>query len=300
MHPILARACFSCHGPDSAARKADLRFDTPLAREATSGGRSILVPGEPLQSVLYERIAAQDADLRMPPAESEQSLSPREIDVLKRWIEQGAAWESHWSFIAPVRRRPPEVRNAGWLRNNIDRFVLARQEAAGVSPSPEADKRTLLRRVTLDLTGLPPTIDEIQDFLADDGPTAYERVIDRLLASPRFGERMTLDWLDAARYADTHGYHEDYHRDMWPWRDWVIAAFNSGMPFDQFTVEQLAGDLLPDAGDEQRIATGFNRNHGVTASGISEEYRVEYVLDRVRTTSSVWLGLTAGCAMSRP
>ncbi|MDA0835570.1 MAG: DUF1553 domain-containing protein [Planctomycetota bacterium] len=296
VRPLLARACFSCHGPDAAARKAELRFDTPMAIDAKSGGHAILTPGDVQKSVMFQRITAEDSAERMPPPESAERLTADEIDVIRRWIEQGAEWEGHWSFITPVRRPLPVVINIDWPRNGVDRFVLARQEAAGIQPSPAADKRTLLRRVTQDLTGLPPTRDEIAEFLADENPDAYERVVDRLLDSPRFGERITLDWLDAARYADTHGYHEDYHREMWPWRDWVLQAFNANMPFDQFTVEQLAGDLLPDATDDQKIATGFNRNHGVTASGISEEYRVEYVLDRVRTTSSAWLGLTAGCA----
>ena len=203
---------------------------------------------------------------------------------------------SHWSFVPPRRDTPPAVRDVAWPRNAIDRFVLRRIEEAGVRPAAEADRRTLIRRLSLDLLGLPPTVEEVDAFLADHGPGAYERLVDRLLDSPRLGERLALQWMDVSRYADTHGYHEDYNRDMWPWRDWVIAALNDNMPFDQFTVEQLAGDLLPAATPQQVIATGFNRNHGVTASGISEEYRVEYVLDRVRTTATTWMGLTIGCA----
>ena len=203
---------------------------------------------------------------------------------------------SHWSFVVPRRQTPPAVQDGAWPRNAIDRFVLRRIEEAGLRPAGEADRRTLIRRLSLDLLGLPPTIGEVDAFLADRRPGAYHRLVDRLLDSPRFGERLALQWMDAARYADTHGYHEDYNRDMWPWRDWVIAALNDNMPFDQFTIEQLAGDLLPGATSRQVVATGFNRNHGVTASGISEEYRVEYVLDRVRTTATTWMGLTIGCA----
>ncbi len=223
-------------------------------------------------------------------------MKKTEIELIQKWIKQGAEWQEHWSFVSPQRANLPKVQDTRWPQNAIDYFILARLETEDLKPSPRANKRTLIRRLSLDLTGLPPTPWEVAVFLADKSPDAYDRLVDRLLASPRYGERMALDWLDAARYADTHGYHEDYHRDMWPWRDWVINALNANMPFDQFTIEQLAGDLLPDATNSQIVATGFNRNHGVTASGISEEYRVEYVLDRVRTTSTVWLGLTLQCA----
>ena len=212
------------------------------------------------------------------------------------WAEEAEDFERHWSFVAPRAAQPPTVRNSAWPRGAIDRFVLARLEREGLSPSPEADRRTLIRRLSLDLLGLPPSVGEVEAFVADRRPGAYARLVDRLLASPRFGERMAIQWLDVARYADTHGYHEDYHRDMWPWRDWVIGALNDNMPFDRFTIEQLAGDLLPKPTPTQITATGFNRNHGVTASGISEEYRVEYVLDRVRTTATAWMGLTLACA----
>lgn len=200
--------------------------------------------------------------------------------------EEKVEFDRHWSFVPPRASRPPEVDDTSWPRGAIDRFVLARLEREGWKPSAEARRRTLIRRLSLDLLGLPPSVEEVEMFLADRRPGAYGRLVDRLLASPRFGERMAIEWLDVSRYADTHGYHEDYHRDMWPWRDWVIGSLNDNMPFDQFTIEQLAGDLLPNPTQQQITATGFNRNHGVTASGISEEYRVEYVLDRVRTTAT--------------
>src|SRR5262249_40692719 len=225
-------------------------------------------------------------------------LTAREIELVNRWIKQGAKWQRHWAFIAPKRPMLPAVYNHQWVRNPIDAFVVAKLEAARLQPSPEADRTTLIRRVTLDLTGLPPTPAEVDEFLTDTSPAAYEKVVDRLLASPRFGERMARPWLDAARYADTNGYQNDGDRTMWRWRDWVIDAYNRNMPFDQFTIEQLAGDLLPQPTTNQRIATGLNRNHGGNAEGgiIPEEYAVEYVVDRVETTATVWLGLTMGCA----
>src|SRR5262249_45515235 len=221
-----------------------------------------------------------------------------QIELLRRWIEQGAKWQNHWAFIPPERPALPAVKDAAWPRNPIDRFVLARLEKEGLRPAPEAPRATLLRRVTLDLTGVPPTVQEMDAFLADKTPGAYERVVDRLLASPRYGERMVLEWLDAARYSDTNGYQTDGTRPMWPWRDWVIDALNNNMPVDQFTVEQIAGDMLPGATVSQKIATGFNRNHMLNGEGgrIAEESRVDYVVDRVETTATVWLGLTAGCA----
>ena len=296
IRPILSNACFKCHGPDAGKRQANLRLDRRETAFAERDGKPALVSGKPSKSEVYRRITSTDSDRRMPPADSGRTLTKAQIERIRRWIEQGAEWQGHWSFIAPQRSSLPRVQDASWPRNAIDYYVLSRLQVAGLKPSPQAGKRTLIRRLSFDLTGLPPTLGEVDAFVADESPGAYEKVVDRLLASPRYGERMAVDWLDAARYADTHGYHEDYHRDMWPWRDWVISAFNSNMPFDQFTIEQLAGDLLPGATNSQIVATGFNRNHGVTASGISEEYRVEYVLDRVRTTSTVWLGLTMQCA----
>jgi hypothetical protein len=296
IRPILSDACFKCHGPDAENRQADLRLDNREAAFAARDGGPSVVPGQPSKSEVYRRITSSNPDQRMPPIDSGHTLSAAQIELFREWIEQGADWQRHWSFVAPRRDPLAQVRDSDWPQNEIDYFILSRLENAGLRPSQQAGRRTLVRRLSLDLVGLPPTPQEVDAFVADERPDAYEKVVDRLLASPRYGERMALDWLDAARYADTHGYHEDYHRDMWPWRDWVINAFNSNMPFDQFTIEQLAGDLLPGATKNQIVATGFNRNHGVTASGISEEYRVEYVLDRVRTTSTVWLGLTMECA----
>jgi hypothetical protein len=297
IRPILAENCFPCHGPDPGKRKANLRLDTEDGAFADRNGRRALVPGDLSRSALYRRVTAA-AEERMPPAKSGKRLTARQIDLLCRWIEQGAKWQKHWSLIPPSRPPLPAVREARWARNAIDSFILARLEAEGLAPSPEADRTTLIRRVTLDLTGLPPTPAEVGAFLADPSPDAYEKVVDRLLASPRYGERMAVRWLDGARYADTNGYQSDGERFMWRWRDWVINAFNSNMPFDRFTVEQLAGDLLPNPTLDQRIATGFNRNHRGNAEGgiIPEEYAVEYVVDRVETTATVWLGLTLGCA----
>jgi hypothetical protein len=235
----------------------------------------------------------------MPPAYmGREKLTDGEIGLIRRWIEQGAQWERHWSFIPPKRRPPPQVAETSWPRNPIDSFVLARLEREGLKHSPEADRRTLIRRVTLDLTGLPPTPNEVQAFLNDGSPNAYENVVDRLLATSRYAERMAFRWMEAARYGDTNGYQTDGVRDMWRWRDWVINAFDRNMPFDQFTIEQLAGDLLPNPTLDQRIATAFHRNHRTNAEGgiVPEEFRVEYVADRAETTSTVWLGLTVGCA----
>ena len=257
-----------------------------------------IVPNKAAQSEMIRRITAQDPDERMPPADSGKHLKPRQIELLRRWIDQGAQYEPHWSFIPPKAPPLPEVKSKDWPRGAIDRFVLARLEQEGIKPGQEADRRTLIRRVTLDLTGLPPTLAEVQAFVADKAPDAYEKLVDRLLASPRYAEHMARQWLDLARYADTNGYQYDQERTQWPWRDWVIDAFARNMPFNQFTIEQLAGDQLPEATPSQILATGFNRNHGITVEGgvIDEEYRVEYVMDRVVTTSTVWMGLTMGCA----
>ena len=292
IRPILSDNCFECHGPDAAKRKADLRLD--IGDE----GKSVVVAGKPEASELFKRISHSDSQEKMPPEDSGRVLTESEVGTLRRWIEQGARWEKHWAFIPPIRPPLPVAGGSGWSRGGIDRFILAKLRSVGLQPSPEADLETLLRRVTFDLTGLPPTPAEIDAFLLDTSPFAYEGVVDRLLASPRYGERMAIDWLDAARYADSHGYSLDRRRVMWPWRDWVIMAFNDNMPFDQFTIEQLAGDLLPDVTVEQKVATGFNRNHSIQSEGgvIDEEYRVETVVDRVETTSAVFLGLTFGCA----
>jgi mono/diheme cytochrome c family protein len=307
IRPILSDNCFQCHGPDRARRKADLRLDTEAGAFADLGRTRALVPGDLGKSELLRRVAATNARERMPPAKSGRRLTERQIQLLRRWIEQGAKWQAHWSLLAP--KRPPLPRSplvpparggdkGGGPRNAIDFFILERLEREGLRPSPETDRITLLRRVTLDLTGLPPTPAEVDAFLTDDSPDAYEKMVDRLLASPRYGERMAVPWLNGTRYADTNGYQSDGERSMWRWRDWVIEAFNRNVPFDQFTIEQLAGDMLPGATLEQRIASGFNRNHRGNAEGgiIPEEYAVEYVVDRVDTTATVWLGLTLGCA----
>jgi hypothetical protein len=298
IRPILSDNCFQCHGPDSAQRKAELRLDVEASAKRDVGGVRPIAPGDLDHSELIRRITTANAEERMPPGDSGKKLSPQQIDLLTRWIRDGAGWEKHWAFLRVVRPSPPEVSKTDWVRSPIDSFVLARLEAAGMSPAEEADRTTLLRRVTLDLTGLPPTPAEADAFMADRSPDAYSRVVDRLLASPRYGERMASTWLDAARYADTSGYQTDGIRYMWRWRDWVIEAFNRNLPFDQFTIAQIAGDMLEGATLDDRIASGFNRNHRGNAEGgiIPEEYAVEYVVDRVDTTATVWLGLTMACA----
>lgn len=309
--PILSTKCNKCHGPDDAHREADLRLDSEAGiRHAFDGGLAA--------SAGWARITSKDPDLVMPPPDSHVELKPGEVAAIKAWIESGAEWQGHWSFIPPQKPAVPfenmtdsetavaaatpqpaideELRK--WIRNPIDAFVLKRLLEAGLRPNNDADRERLLRRVTLDLTGLPPTLAEIDAFLADTSATAYETVVDRLLKSPHFGERMAVVWMDAARYGDTSVFHADGPRDMWPWRDWVIDAYNSNKPFDQFTVEQLAGDLLPESTTAQKVATGFLRNNATTDEGglIEEEYRVEYAVDRVKTTSMVWMGLSMECA----
>lgn len=298
IRPILADNCYQCHGPDQNQRQADLRLDQEEGALADLDGRRAIVPGQPDASELIRRITTSDPAERMPPASTGKALSARQVELLRQWIAAGAPWEPHWSFMPPQRPEPPQVANPSWVRNPIDAFVLARLEQEGLSPSPEADRATLIRRLSLDLTGLPPTPEEVDAFESDASPDAYEKLVDRLLASPRYGERMASRWLDAARYADTNGYQTDGERHMWRWRDWVIDAYNRNLPFDQFTIEQLAGDLLPEPTLEQQIATGFNRNHRGNSEGgiIPEEYAVEYVCDRVETTATVWLGLTFNCA----
>ena len=296
--PILSDTCYQCHGPDAAQREAKLRLDTRSGLFETREKQQIVAPGNRQASHLWNRITAKDVDERMPPADSGKSLTREQVELIGRWIEQGADWQGHWSFVKPRRPALPVTRDRQWGHNAIDRFVLARLEKENMRPAPEAERATLIRRVTLDLTGLPPTRNEVQVFLADQSPGAYEQVVDRLLASSEYGQRMAVQWLDAARYADTSGYQTDGERFMWRWRDWVIAAYNQGMPFDQFTIEQLAGDLLPQATIRQRIATGFHRNHRANSEGgiVFEEFLVEYAADRVETTATVWLGLTMTCA----
>ena len=298
IRPILSDNCYTCHGPDKARRLTRLRFDVEADAKQDLGGRFAIVPGDAAKSELIRRITAADPARRMPPVASGRTLTEREIELIQRWIAQGAAWENHWSLISPKRAPLPDLRNTTWAQNGIDFFVLDRLQTAGYVPAPEADRTTLIRRVSLDLTGLPPTPGEIDAFLNDRSRNAYEKVVDRLLASPRYGERMAAQWLDAARYADTNGYQTDAERYMWRWRDWVIEAFNRNLSFDQFALQQIAGDMLPRATLDQKIATGFNRNHRGNGEGgiIAEEYAVEYVVDRVETTSTVFMGLTLGCA----
>jgi hypothetical protein len=299
VRPILSNHCFKCHGPDAETREAGLRLDERASATAkTESGAVAITPGAPDQSDLVKRIFSNDADHKMPPDSANRPLSIQQKDVLKTWIAQGAAFDGHWAFTPPKRSAAPDVKDLSRVRNAIDRFVEARLEAERMAPNAEASKTSLLRRVTLDLTGLPPTPEEIAAFEADNNPGAYERVVDRLLASPRFGERMALDWLDAARFADTNGYHIDNGRDMTRWREWVIEAFNQNKPIDRFIVEQLAGDLLPSPSLDQKIASGFNRNHMINFEGgaIPEEYHNAYIVDRVNTTSTVFLGITLGCA----
>ncbi|MEO8050518.1 MAG: DUF1553 domain-containing protein [Acidobacteriota bacterium] len=299
IRPILSERCFTCHGPDDAKRQSKLRLDLEVTAKSDLGGHAAVVPGEPGSSEMIRRVSSSDTARRMPPAWSGAAkLKDGEIELLTRWIAEGASWQKHWSFIPPVRPDPPAVSDKAWPKNSIDNFVMARLDRERLKPSAEADKRTLLRRVSFDLTGLPPEPAAVKVFVDDRSPNAYEKVVNQLLASPRYGERMAMRWLDAARYADTNGYQTDAERSMYRWRDWVIDAFNRNMPYSRFAVEQLAGDLLPNATRDQIIATGFNRNHRGNGEGgiIPEEYAVEYVVDRVDTTSTVFLGLTVGCA----
>lgn len=299
VRPILSNRCFTCHGPDSTTREADLRLDQRESAigQASSGQRAI-VPGDIQASELIRRITSQVDGERMPPGGASKALTPAEIQTLKTWIDQGAKYEAHWAFIPPRLPELPKVQNKDWPINEIDDFVLARLEEKQLQPAKEASRETLIRRVAFDLTGLPPSLEEIDAFLADSSPKAYERMVDGYLNRPAYGEHMARHWLDLARYADSNGYQYDTEREQWVWRDWVIDAYNKNKPFDQFTIEQLAGDLLPDSTPQQRLATGFNRNHGITIEGgiIDEEYRTEYVMDRLVTTGQVWLGLTIGCA----
>lgn len=299
VRPILSENCYQCHGPDKNHRKAGLRLDVKEeAFKALESGEHAIVSGDLDKSALIHRITTTDEDDHMPPAKSGKKLTSAQIDTLKQWVKEGAQWQGHWAYQKVVKPDVPDVKNKEWVRNEIDKFILARLEKEGMDPSSEADKITLIRRLSFDLIGLPPTIDEVDAFLADNTSESYERLVDRLLASPQFGERMAEHWLDLARYADTNGYHIDNHRDIWKWRDWVIDAFNKNKHFDEFTIEQLAGDLLENPTLEQRIATGFNRNNMVNFEGGADpnEYQVQYVVDRVATTANVFLGSTLACA----
>jgi len=297
IRPILAENCYPCHGPDQNKRKAKLRLDRQEdALKALPNGDFAIVPKDLAKSKLVARVSSKDPEEVMPPVKTGKKLTPQQISWLVRWISQGATWQNHWSFIPPHRPAVPQVKHKRWPRNPIDNVILAKLESEGLKPTPEADRAILLRRVSLDLCGLPPTPEQLRAWSSQPDPVSA--AADELLASPHFGERMASDWMDLARYADTHGFNNDVMRSMWRWRDWVIDAFNRNLPYDQFITEQLAGDLLPNPSLDQLIATGFNRNHGINSEGgiIDEEYRVEYVADRVRTTSIAWLGLTMECA----
>ncbi|MBM3993152.1 MAG: DUF1553 domain-containing protein [Planctomycetes bacterium] len=296
IRPILSNNCFVCHGPDNNLRKAKLRLDDEKDAHA-----KVITKGEPLVSELFTRLVTDDPQMIMPPPRTKKKLTKEEIQLVHDWIAQGAKYEAHWSLIPPKKHDSPKVKNAGWVRNDIDRFILAGLDKEGLAPSPEADARTLIRRISFDLTGLPPTPDEVDAFVKDYSgsakETAYEKAVDRLLASKHFGERMAVQWLDIVRYADTAGYHSDNNRDVWMYRDWVINAFNTNKPFAEFAREQIAGDLLPNATNDQKIASGHNRLLQTTEEGGSQakEYTAKYASDRVRNFSSGWLGMTLGC-----
>ena len=298
--PILSDRCYACHGPDKNTRKAGLRLDLEEnAFAALTSGKHAFVKGDLGKSESIIRMLSEDPEVQMPPPESKLSLDPKEIATIVKWVEQGAEWKPHWSFIIPEKPDVPEDFPSEWeINNEIDAFIYEKQGASGLSPSKKANKERLIRRVTMDLTGLPPAIKEIDDFLADESSNAYEKVVDRLLASDAYAERLTMEWLDVSRYADSHGLHADGYRYMWPWRDWVIKAFKENLSYDQFVTWQLAGDLLPNPTKEQRLATAFHRNHPMTAEGgaIDEEFRLEYVADRTNTTATAFLGLTMECA----
>jgi len=298
IRPILSDSCYTCHGPDDGTRKAGLRLDIREAATAERDGLTAIVPGDAAASAVIKRVNHTDANYRMPPADSERTITAEEIALLARWIDQGAEYEPHWALISPKKPMPPEIHGDDWSRNAIDTFILRTLTENDLEPSSEADRITLIRRVSFDLVGLPPTPGQVEAFLEEDSPGAYERLVDRLLASPAYGERMAIDWLDQVRYADSNGYHSDEERSIYPYRDYVIKSFNENKPYDIFTIEQLAGDLLPNATREQKIASGFNRLNQITAEGGAQakEYLAKYAADRVRAVSSVWMGATMGCA----
>lgn len=294
IRPILSDNCFYCHGQDANKRQAELRLDD----RAAAIEKAAFIPGDSAASTLIQRITSDDPDLQMPPPKSNRRLTPEQKQLLTRWVKAGAAYSPHWAFVAPVRPELPAVKNEAWVRNPIDRFVLAKLEAENLSPSPEADRATLIKRLSIDLVGLPPTPAEVDAFVNDANPQAYENLVNRLMESPHYGERQALPWLDAARYADSNGFQQDGDTWQWMWRDWVVRALNADLPFDQFTIWQLAGDLLPDATDDQKIASGFNRNHLLNGEGgaIPEEQRFVILFDRMDTTSTTWMALTMACA----
>ncbi len=298
--PLLSDRCFKCHGPDRNERKGDLRLDVPSGalEQGLSNGGYAFVPGKPHRSEAFVRMLSADPEWQMPPPESKLELSEYEIALIEKWIRQGAEYQKHWSLVSPRKGALPKIQRKEWVNNEVDYFILSTLENKGWEPSAEADRSTWLRRVSFDLTGLPPTLEELDDFSLDQSPRAYEKVVDRLLNSPEYGERMAVDWLDISRYADSHGYQDDGYRFVWPWRDWVVQSFNENMPYDRFISWQLAGDLLPEATQEQRLATTFLRNHRINSEAgiVGEEYRVEYVADRTNTLGSAILGLTLECA----
>jgi hypothetical protein len=301
IRPILSDRCFKCHGPDANARKANLRLDSyegAIAALKDEPTAHAIVPGDPASSEVYLRISSADTSEVMPPIKSNLKLNEHEIELIKKWISQGAVYKPHWAFIPPKQHKIPEVSLEDWPQNEIDYFILARLEQKNLAPNAPADKERLLKRLGFDITGLPPTVEMQEKFLADDAENAYEKIVDELLARPQYGEKMAAYWMDVARYADSHGYQDDGLRTMWPWRDWVIHAFNENYPYDQFLTWQLAGDLLPNPTKEQVLATGFNRNHKITQEGgvIDEEYRIEYVTDRTNTFGKTFLALTFECA----
>lgn len=302
VRPILSDKCFKCHGPDAAQRKAGLRLDirdSAFAPLRETKGAFAFVPGDPEASEVYKRIISDDPNYQMPTPDAHLGmLAPQEVALVKKWIEQGAKYENHWAFIAPVKVSLPRVSDEGWATNAIDRFVLQQLDRMDLSPNESADKERLLKRVSLDLTGLPPSVDRMDRFLKDESPQAYEKIVDELLGSPQYGEKMAIQWLDLARYADSYGYQDDNIRTQWPWRDWVIHAFNKNLSYDKFLTWQLAGDMLQDANKEQILATGFFRNHKYTEEGgvIDEEYRIEYLIDKTKTLGKGLLGLTIECA----
>jgi hypothetical protein len=301
IRPILSENCFQCHGQDPQHREADLRLDVREEAIKDLGGYRAIVPGKPDASEMVARLVAHDPDKKMPPPASNRLVTKEQVETIRRWIKEGASYQIHWAYLPPQKLKLPEVQNPSWPRQPFDRLILSGLEKQGIVPSAESSPEVWLRRVSFDLIGLPPTPEEIRAFISDVDQrqeAAYEHAVDRLLQSPHFGERMAMEWMDIARYADSHGFNNDGLRSMWRWRDWVIDAFNDNMPYDQFVLEQLAGDLLPSPTLEQQIATGFSRNHVINSEGgiIDEEYRVEYVADRVRTMSTAWLGLTTECA----
>ncbi len=301
IRPILSDRCFKCHGPDANQRKANLRLDiraNALAALKDNPEGHVIVPGKSAESEMFKRISSGDTSYLMPPVKSNLALNEKEIEMIRKWIDQGAVYKKHWAFIPPRLALIPQVENNEWPKSEIDRFVLAKMEKAEVEPNEEADKSRLLKRVSLDVTGLPPSLELQQAFATNTSPDAYEKVVDALMAQPQYGERMAAYWMDVARYADSHGYQDDGLRTMWPWRDWVIHAFNENYPYDRFVTWQLAGDLLPNPSKEQLLATGFNRNHKITQEGgiIQEEYRIEYVTDRTNTFGKAFLALTFECA----